>query len=55
MTTFIVIFRYTKPGEKNAGPVQQYRLYARDIRQAWELARQYATYPGINVLDVVPA
>lgn len=55
MNLFIVLFRYTKTGEKSAGPVQQFRLYARDIRQAWEMARRHATYPGINLLDVVPA
>ena len=52
MQLFIVVFRYTKPGEKAPGPTQQYRIYARDLRQAWELAREYAQYPGIELLDV---
>lgn len=52
MNLYIVLFRYKKPGDKLDGPVQQYRFYARDIRQAWELAKQYANYPGIELIDV---
>lgn len=55
MTPFIILYRYTKPGEKNAGPIQQYRVYARDLREAWSLAQQYGGYPGFKLIDVVPA
>jgi len=55
MELFIVQYRFTKPGDKAPGPVQQYRLYARDLRQAWEMARQYGNYPGIEIVDVTPA
>ncbi|MCK6485357.1 MAG: hypothetical protein HUU22_02870 [Phycisphaerae bacterium] len=55
MKAFIVIFRFKKPGDKAAGPVQQYRIYARDLREAWDLARQQGGYPGIELLNVVEA
>lgn len=55
MQTFIIVYRYTKPGDKAAGPVQQYRINARDLRQAWELAREFGAYQGMQVMDVVLA
>jgi len=54
MNLYIVIFRFRKPGDKSAGPVQQYRIYARDVKQAWELARQYGNYSGFELIDVRP-
>jgi hypothetical protein len=55
MQTFIILFRFQKPDDKMKGPVQQYRVSARDINEAWELAREYANYPGISLINVVPA
>ncbi|MEE8171166.1 MAG: hypothetical protein V3T70_11530 [Phycisphaerae bacterium] len=55
MKLFIIQFRYQKPGDKSAGPVQQYRLYAVDLAQAWEMARGYGNYEGIELINVVPA
>lgn len=55
MGLYIVLYRFTKPGDKAAGPVQQYRLYARDLRQAWEMAREYGNYPGIQIIDILTA
>lgn len=55
MRLYIVIFRFKKPGDKAAGPFQQYRLYARDLEQARVLAREYGNYQGVEVVNVVPA
>ncbi len=51
---FIVLFRYKKPGDKAPGPVVQYRIYARDLTDAWAQAERYATYQGVEIVDVVP-
>ncbi len=51
---YIIWFRYKKAGEKTVGPVQQYRVYARDLNEAWELAREKANYVGVEIVDVVP-
>lgn len=51
---YIVWYRFKKPGDKALGPVVQYRIYARDINEAWESARQFANYQGVEIVDVVP-
>ncbi len=52
MKTFIIYYRFTKPGEKKPGPVQHYKLMAGDRDEAEQLMRRYANYPGIEVLEV---
>jgi len=52
---YIIWYRYKKPGDKALGPVVQHRVYANDLHQAWELARSYANYNGVEIVDVVPA
>jgi hypothetical protein len=54
LNMYIVWYRYKKPGDKALGPVVQYRIYARDINEAWESARQFANYQGVEIVDVVP-
>jgi hypothetical protein len=54
MKMFIVLFRYKKPGDKALGPVVQYRIYARDLTDAWAQAERYSTYQGVEIVDVVP-
>lgn len=51
---YIIWFRFKKPGEKTVGPVQQYRVFAKDLNEAWQLARQRANYQGVEIVDVVP-
>ena len=55
LRTYIIYFRFTKPGEKKPANVSHYKLSARDAEEARELARQYANYPGIEIVDILPA
>jgi hypothetical protein len=50
MNRYTVSFRYTKEGEKKAGPVQRYVLYANSPTEARKLLKQYANYPNLEVL-----
>lgn len=52
---YIIWYRFKKPGDKALGPVVQYRVTARNLSEAWELARHYANYQGVEIIDVVPA
>ncbi|MFO0972368.1 MAG: hypothetical protein U1A27_02870 [Phycisphaerae bacterium] len=51
---FIILYRFKKPTDKALGPVVQYRVFARDLAEAWALARGYANYAGVEIVDVVP-
>lgn len=51
---FIILYRFKKPNDKALGPVVQYRVFARDLNEAWELARNYANYNGVEIVEVVP-
>ena len=55
LSTFIIYFRFTKPGEKKPGPITHYKVMARDVSEARDLARQYANYPGIEVVEILEA
>lgn len=54
LKTYIIYFRFTKPGEKKPANVSHYKLSAHDAEEARELARQYANYPGIEIVDILP-
>ena len=55
LSTYIIYFRFTKPGEKKPGPITHYKVKARDVSEARDLARQYANYPGIEVVEILEA
>jgi hypothetical protein len=55
LSTYIIYFRFTKPGEKKPGPITHYKIMARDVSEARDLARQYANYPGIEVVEILEA
>lgn len=52
MQAYIVLYRYKAPGEKNPGPVRQFRLYADRLPDAERQARNYANYPDIEIVDI---
>lgn len=49
---FTISFRYTKAGEKKPGPIQRFVLYAEDLPQAEQLARRYANYTNVRLINV---
>lgn len=51
---YIVSFKYKPPGDKKAGAIKQYRLYANNDEEARRLISQQATYPDIEVLKINP-
>jgi hypothetical protein len=51
---YIVLYRFKKPGDKSPGPVVQYRLEARNLAEAWQMARRYLNYEGAEIVDVGP-
>ena len=55
LSTYIIYFRFTKPGEKKPGPITHYKVRARDVSEARDLVRQYANYPGIEVVEILEA
>ncbi|MFQ5491496.1 MAG: hypothetical protein ACE5GE_12310 [Phycisphaerae bacterium] len=51
MKTFVVYYRYTRPGEKKPANVTHYRIQANDRREA-ERLMQDATAPGVQILGI---
>lgn len=54
MEMYIILYRYQAEGEKKAGPVRQFRIYADDLEEAKREAERYANYPNIEVIEVKP-
>jgi len=52
MRTYVVYFKYHTPGDKNPGPVRHYKLQASNPGEAERMVRQYANYPGLEVLRI---
>ena len=52
MRTFVIYFKYTLPGEKKPGPVRHYKLQANTPKEAEELLRRYAAYPGLDLVKI---
>jgi hypothetical protein len=52
MKLYIVLFRYSIPGEKRPGPVRQFQVYATSYDEARSIALQQAKYPNIEVLSI---
>ncbi len=52
LINYTISFRYTKPSEKNPGPIQRYVLRACSLKEAEEQAQRYANYPNIQVVSV---
>jgi len=55
MKPYIVYFKYKCPGDKKAGAVKQYRIYANSFEEARRLVTQHGSYPDIEVLNIKPA
>ena len=55
LSTYIIYFRFTKPGEKKPGPITHYKVMARDVSEARDLARQYGNYPGFEIVEILEA
>lgn len=52
---FCVYFKYKRVGEKKAGAVTQFRIYANSVEEARQLVTRYAIYPDIEVIRIVQA
>jgi len=52
MKTYVVYFRYKRPGEKTAGNVSHQKIQANSLEEARELAKQHTSYPGVTLLRV---
>ena len=52
---YIIYFRYKIPGEKAAAAVKQFRIYAAGIDEARRLAKDYANYPNIDIVEIKSA
>lgn len=52
---YIIYFKYKIPGEKAAAAVKQYRVYAASLDEARRLAKDYANYPNIDIVEIKPA
>ncbi len=52
LKTYIVYFRYKNPGDKEPGPVRQFRIYANSADEARHLATRYANYPNIQIINI---
>ncbi len=52
MKTFVIYYKYTLPGAKKPGPIRHYKLSANTVREAEGMLRQYANYPGLEVIRV---
>jgi hypothetical protein len=55
MKWYVVYFKFQKSGEKKPGPVSHYKLQARSLQEAREMAKRYANYPGIEIVNVEEA
>lgn len=52
MRTFVIYYKFMGPGEKKPGPIRHYKLQASNAKEAEKLLRQYACYPGLEVVRV---
>jgi hypothetical protein len=52
---YIIYYKYKIPGEKAGAAVKQYRVYAANLDEARELAKGYANYPNIDIVEIRPA
>ena len=52
---YIVYFKYKIPGDKTAGAVKQFRVFANDLDEARRMAVQHANYPNVELLTVKAA
>ncbi len=53
LSLYIVYYRFQVAGEKKAGPIRQFRLYATSLDEARRLTTTYAQYPNIEVVRIV--
>ena len=51
MKTYIISYRYTRPGEKKPANVTYYKIHANDRREAERLTVE-ATAPGVHILSI---
>lgn len=52
---YIVSFKYKSPGDKQPGPVRQFRVYANSLAEARRLVAQQANYANLEILGIRPA
>lgn len=52
---YIIYFKYKIPGEKAAAAVKQFRIYAANLDEACRLAKDYANYPNIDIVEIKSA
>ena len=52
---YIIYFKYKIPGEKAGAAIKQYRVYATNLDEARQLAKNYANYPNIDIVEIRPA
>ena len=55
MKTYIVYYRYTRPGEKKPANVTHYKIQANDRREAERLTLEAANAPGVQILMIKEA